>query len=229
MSAASIQAAIYRGYGIAGTKLGSAFSLYRGSALQTPIVPANLIASLSAQFTNAKSSAFNYTKGQTYDDVLWYALVDASQTQVGDYLVGTGATYFVASMPPLLPVSCVQCNRVVTLSRPDDELGGNALPSQPGGTGKYFGPSAATAETVRVAQVPACVLGTTGRATGTGQLPSDAAGPSRWRIHLPPVTCPEGSVLNRDILTDDDGARYQVSANFWSAIGYRLEAIRLEA
>ena len=240
-SASLIQAAIYAGYGVAGTVLGQPFDLYRPLAGQTPLILANKLTTLPAQMTNAKASGFNFDKGETYEDVLFNALIDGSQIQVGDYLVGATRTYFVSAMPPNEPISCVQCNRVVALVRPSEEvspIGGAApgMPSQPGSAGTSWGVSSKpvtgnvqAGEIAIVAGVPVNILGTTGRATGTGELPSDAPGPSRWRIALPASVCPKGSVKDRDVLIDEEGYRYQVSAAVWTAIGYRCEAIRTES
>jgi hypothetical protein len=37
------------------------------------------------------------------------------------------------------------------------------------------------------------------------------------------------SIRDRDIIVDDEGYRYGVSANYWTGIGYQLDCIRLEA
>lgn len=234
-----IQGSTYAGYAAVAAAIGQPFDLYRPTIGQAPLATPK-ITTLPAQFTNAKASGFNFDKGQGYDDVLWNALVDGTQLHVGDYLFGAGATYFVAAMPPLEPISCVRCNAVVALTRPSKEVttvGGQApgLQSQPGSTGTVWGVSTTpvtddtqAGEIAVAAGIPVCILGTSGRATGNGELPTDAPGPSRWRIHMPPSVCPKGTVQDRDVITDDENYRYKVSSANWTVIGYRAEAIRTE-
>jgi len=234
MSASSIQAAVSRGYAIAATKLGTSFVQYRSPG-SNPLrsVP---LATIPAVFTNAKSSGFNFDKSSTFEDVLFAVLIGG--VQIGDYLVGSSGTFFIADMPPLRPVVAVQCNRIVTITRPNSErnvAGGQAqgLPSQPGGTGRYRGVSTAivtsgAGESDIVIGIPCAMIGSTGRATGTGETPTDAPGPSRWRIYLPQSAAPKGTIHDRDIVTDEEGIRHQVSAAGWTSIGYRLETVRLE-
>jgi len=234
MSAASIQAAVNRGYAIAATKLGTSFVQYRAPG-SNPLQSAPL-ATVPAVFTSAKSSGFNFDKSSTFEDVLFAVLIGG--VQIGDYLVGSSGTFFVADMPPLRPVVAVQCNRLATITRPNSErnvAGGQAqgLPSQPGGTGRYRGVSTAivtsgAGESDIVIGIPCAMIGSTGRATGTGETPTDAPGPSRWRIYLPQSAAPKGTIRDRDIVADEENARFQVSASYWSSIGYRVEAIRLE-
>src|SRR5258705_11092172 len=50
------------------------------------------------------------------------------------------------------------------------------------------------------------------RRTGDGILPDDAPGPIRWNIFLPANAVPNGSIISRDIVVDDEGNRYQVAA-----------------
>ena len=72
------------------------------------------------------------------------------------------------------------------------------------------------------------MIGTAGRATGTGDDPTGPAGPSRFRVYLPQSAFPKGSVRDGDIFYDEEGSRHMVSTAAWSTIGYRLESIREE-
>ena len=65
------------------------------------------------------------------------------------------------------------------------------------------------------------------RVGGKGPLPLSAdAQRSRWRISFKGEN---GLVRDRDIITDDLGVRYQVSAAYWNSLGYACECERLEA
>ena len=58
-----------------------------------------------------------------------------------------------------------------------------------------------------------------------GGLPGDISKRTLWRImfNLPP-----GTVHDRDIITDEQGLRYQVLAPYWNSLGYQVLAERLE-
>jgi hypothetical protein len=218
--------------------LGLPYQVFRSSASNpfqtTPIETTPVVV------TSAKSSGFDYKRSSTYDDVLFSLQADFTNIQIGDYLVGPAGTLFIADMPSLRPVVAVLCNTTVSVTRPSEQLsstGGQApgLPSQPGNTGSYWGSStkpttdpSGPGEVAIKSGIPASMIGTTGRATGLGELPSDAPGPSRWRVYVPQSAFPKGAIKDRDILTDDQGERLQVSADYFSTIGYRLECVRLE-
>lgn len=59
-------------------------------------------------------------------------------------------------------------------------------------------------------------------------LPGDGSRPV-WYIFIPRRALPLGSVQDRDIVVDDLGKRYQVLADYWDSMGYRLTVERLEA
>lgn len=68
-----------------------------------------------------------------------------------------------------------------------------------------------------------------GKATGDDKLPSDSPGPPVWYIFIPESQIAKGFVRDRDVVTDDEGYRYQVASAYWNTLGYRLNCIRLEA
>lgn len=218
--------------------LGLPYQVFRSAAsnpLQTTPVETTPVV-----VTSAKSPGFDFKRSSTYDDVLFALQADFTNIHIGDYLVGPAGTLFIADMPSLRPVVAVLCNTTVSVTRPGQQLsstGGQApgLPSQPGNTGSYWGSSTkvttdpnGAGEIAIKSGIPASMIGTTGRATGVGELPSDAPGPSRWRVYVPQSAFPKGTIKDRDILTDDQGERLQVSADYFSTIGYRLECVRLE-
>ena len=223
-------------YAATAAALGQPYAVYR-SAGNDPLATTPL-QTTPVIVTSAKAAGYSYTRSSTFDDVLFALQADFTNVQIGDYLVGPGGTFFIADMPSLRPVVAVQCNALVTVTRPNTERAasggqGQGYPSQPGSTGRYRGVGATESatgpgETVVHSGIPANMTGTTGASRSQGELPSDSAGPSRWRIYLPRSAFPHGSVEDRDIVTDDLGQRHQVSSDYWSAIGYRVEAVRLE-
>lgn len=61
-----------------------------------------------------------------------------------------------------------------------------------------------------------------------GQVPGDATTRSTFKIFLPDAPAP-GLIQTRDIVTDDLGQRYQVTAPYWDSLGYTLRAEMLQA
>lgn len=57
-------------------------------------------------------------------------------------------------------------------------------------------------------------------------LPSDIEDTTGWRIFFKGNL---GLVNDRDIITDDLGERYQVTANYWNSLGYTCDCEKLEA
>ena len=55
-------------------------------------------------------------------------------------------------------------------------------------------------------------------------LPGDGKN-SAWRIFF---TQPNGTVQDRDIITDEFGIRYQVTAAYWNSLSYNCLCERLE-
>jgi hypothetical protein len=121
--------------------------------------------------------------------------------------------------------------RTVTIERPNSQFAAgaaNAQLSQPGGK-PYFGlDRTAGGNTVIASNVPASLQSLGGRAQRSTNLPSSAPGPTRWKIVIPATAMQLGIINDRDIVIDDLGKRYMVSSDYYTALGYELEAIRLE-
>jgi hypothetical protein len=102
MDAAQIQAKVYFGYAKAAQYVGLPFNQFRPAGPSNPTAGSPL-QGLNAQFT-VGPSGFNFDKAPGFKDAAFNALLDGTQTQVGDYLVGASDTYYVASQEPLLPI-----------------------------------------------------------------------------------------------------------------------------
>lgn len=235
MAVNSIQSSIYQGYGTAAQALlADTHNVFRGQAGVSNPTQGSVLLTLPAVFTNAKLAGNNFTKGIAYDDVVLTGLFDGSNCQPGDFLVDptTGSVYFIIGMQPFLPILCVQANRTASATRSISQLspsggsGDSPLVSQPNGS-PYWGRQGDTGDTTPVV-APCCMIASAGRATSRSDMPSAAPGPSRFRIYMPISVFPKGSLKDRDIITDEEGNRFQVEAAGWTNQGYRLEAIRLE-
>jgi hypothetical protein len=61
-------------------------------------------------------------------------------------------------------------------------------------------------------------------------LPSGITSHPQWRILTKASAIPDRyAVRDNDIVTDDQGYRYQVAQNYWTPMGFRLDCVRLEA
>ncbi len=56
-------------------------------------------------------------------------------------------------------------------------------------------------------------------------LPGDVARGSIWAVFC---NLPSGTILDRDIITDDLNVRYQVMASYWNSMGYKAICERLQ-
>lgn len=68
-----------------------------------------------------------------------------------------------------------------------------------------------------------------GRVTGKTVLPSNAAGEPTYRVFIPRSALAKGVIREHDIIIDDEGYRYSVSAPYWNSMGYRLGCVRVGA
>ncbi len=207
MDGAAIQAKIYAGYAKTASYIGAAHTQYRPASALAPL--AAPLGTLAAHFRMDQA----FARTQAYGKPLWMLYADGAQLAPGDYLVGAVATYFVAAMPPLLPIAAVQCNRQIVVTRP---VSGGAAGAQ--GYGGEAG-----SETL-LAGWPAAVLqGTKGERPDLG-LPTDVRAPW-WQMLLPAFA---GVVLMAsDIVADDLGRRYAVSSAELTDMGWRLTAQQL--
>ncbi len=200
MDGTRLQDRISYGMGVAARKLGLPFVVYRPRGALTPLSTQNRVIRLCASF-NAEDASYRRVSG--YGEAVWWGVFDASYTAPGDYLVGSGSTFFVCAQRPALPVQCVRTNCVVSMQR-------TAGPANLGYAGQV---DAAVAPFL--SGWPASVL-----EAGDRSAPSTATTHfGNWRLLLPrlPVAPQIG-----DIVSDDAGGRYSVGAAEQSDLGWRL-------
>lgn len=122
--AADIEALIQQGNGFAADVLGDTYYAY---GPQDPFNPlAFAYVALPVFLTTDDKSAS--TKANAYGKPLWYGRFDRTQTSVGDYLIGPAGTYFIAAQQALLTTLVIECNAVVSFTRPTgDTEAANAI------------------------------------------------------------------------------------------------------
>jgi hypothetical protein len=255
MNSATIQAHIYKAYGISARVLGQAHTFYRsipvnrvlgedgtpiltelGAEIHVPtaryILDENgnrilgedgnpLLAEVASPlttiayanlFVSLNAEDMKYIKPNKYGKPTWYALFDAKNSQVGDYFVGPAGTFFIAAMQLLLSILVVECNRVVTVFRPQVQGGVGAV--------DYSGTTDENMTPIMTDWPCSILQGTKGEKNESG-LPGDVRSPW-WTILLPYGGV---QILPDDIITDDQGLRYVVSSQELTDLGYRITAM----
>lgn len=205
---------VYAGYGKAAKRIGFDYAVYRPSQSPSdpPLDNANLLLESLKVSPNQKG---DYKVPNSYGVAIWWSYHDGSETLVGDYLVGRMGTFFIAAQQDLLPIMLVNCNRVVTITRP--------APADGIGAVDYQGYTTDATDTL-MTEWPASIL--QGREKDQNIVPMDTKLPS-WQILLPAQA---GVVLRTsDIITDDLGHRYGIGSAEQTDLGWRLTAIQLQA
>ena len=126
-----------------------------------------------------------------------------------------------ASTSPLIAAQS-PWNRVLTIKRPP---GATAI-----GVNPYQGLLPGT-ETTVATNVPGIVeLASSGKNSSSSGLPSDSAGPIKWTVTIPASAMQSLPTINeRDVIYDDLGRRFQVDGFQPSALGAKIDTVRLLA
>ncbi|VVE85015.1 hypothetical protein [Pandoraea sputorum] len=223
MDAITLQNRIYAGYAQAAKRLGLSYAQFRPTAAANPL--ATQRGSLLVAF-NAED--MSYGKPNRYGDPVWYGLFDGRLTQTGDYLVGPGGTFFIASQQLHLPIQCVECNVTVRVSRVAAQTGVGAV-----GYGGPCGESGANGDSFLIGDAsdagwPASILLFGQREKSVSGLPSSSQ-QIGWRILLP-KSVPQSVVFQAsDTVSCSLGRRYVVQGAELTDMGWRLTTTELHA
>lgn len=202
---AAIQSKIWRGYAKAAEKLGVSYQFYRPAPGNFPG------AALFTRYVSLNAEDMKYGRPNKYGKATSYAVTDATGLQAGDYFTGPEGTFFLASLQPLVPILAVQCNHTVSLSRVQP-------PSGVGSQG--YGGLLPDNVQAYVTGVPCSILHGTKGEKNDANLPADTRQP--WWVILMPAAV--GTVQYGDLITDEGGRRYVVSAAELTDLGWRLTA-----
>src|SRR6476469_459057 len=115
MQPAQLQDRIHRGWNAAARAIGADTDAYRPRGPSEPLARTNRFLRLRAAFTAPDG---RFVRPNSYGDALWYGIFDAAYTQPGDYLVQQESVWFIAAQQRMLPVLCVQTDRIVSFWRP---------------------------------------------------------------------------------------------------------------
>jgi len=105
--------------------------------------------------------------------------------------------------------------RVIQISRPTPTTGIGALPYQA---------LSSSSETILFSGINASIQHRGSNQLKAG-LPADANSGNEWIILF---MLPNGSVWERDVITDELAKRYQVNTAYWNSLGYQCECERLQ-
>lgn len=222
MDATKLQTKIYKGYGQAAKRLGMPYAQYRPTGAGDP-----LATSIGTILTALNAEDMSYGKPNRYGAPVWYGLFDARTTQVGDYLVGSQGTFFIASQQLHLPIQVVECNRKVRISR---------AAAQPGvGAVGYGGPCGDADDQYLIGDGsgvgsgwPASILLFGQREKAISGLPGSSQQVG-WRILLP-ASIPSSVIIQAaDTISDDIGRRYIVQGAELTDMGWRITTSELHA
>jgi len=206
-----IQTQVWKGYGIAAGVLGSIVTQYRPTSAVNPMAPGNIVSlTLPAVFD---ATPYKFNKPNLYGQPVWYALIDATGVRAGDYLVNATDTYFVAALQHLLPIACVQTNRVLNVLRP----------ASPGGFGPvgYQGDDKANEVVIMTGWPGSMITKSRGERNDVG-LPGDVK-VAVYEFLLPAIAGVD--ILYTDVITDNHGRRYKISSVELSDLGWRILAM----
>jgi hypothetical protein len=213
MDGATLQQLLYRGYARAAERTGLPYQLFRPTGALGPIAGPP-IARLSAAFS-PENYAFEHPQG--YGKAVWQGLLDGSQVQVGDILVGP-KTYFIVAMQALLPILAIEAPQIVDVRRPFRETGVGYQAAYGGGTPAQ--------ETIIMGQWPASILQGLRSENTKADLPDDLKAPW-WDILLP--SWPSIELFTSDIVQDALGRRFAIGSAELTPLGWRLTALQKQA
>lgn len=225
MDGSLIQNRVSFGYAKAASILGSPFNLYRSATPINPIAAGNLITQVKAS-TNI---TWEYMKGNKYGNALYQIIIDAQYSTspnsvvLGDYIVGIADanghildnhTYFIVSLEYLLPPQAIQCNSIISVTRPSQTTGAGNV----GYSGYTVNP--VNSQAVMTAMPASVLIESRGEKSPT-DLPTDTKEPN-WLVLLPNI----GNVKIRvdDIIFDANNQSFVVTNNELTEFGWRLQA-----
>ncbi len=209
MSGASFEPLYDLGYSLSAGVLGTPYQQLRPSGPDNP-TSGPPVATLNMWVTT--DPGLNGKKPPQYGKPDWFAAIERSGLEVGDYLIGEKGTFIVNNLLYPEPVALWWCNRTINVTRPS--LGNVA------GVSPYSGDTSAAQEPVLSGWPCFQTMvgsGSTGKPTGM-KLPSDAQFPLVvFRLSL-------GAPLVQfnDVLNDDLGRRYYVHMVDQTPLGYTI-------
>jgi hypothetical protein len=207
MESARLEDRIRWGLNVAARAIGAPTSAYRPCGAGNPLAACNRFLRLHAAFSGLDGK---FARPNAYGTAIWCGVFDAAYTRPGDYLVQQDVTLFIAAQQNLLPVLCVQANRVVSFTRPAAQTST--------GVNTYGGVTAANVIPL-MTDWPASVLVATREGRPLADLPNDIS-VSYWTVLIP--VCLGVVLQTADLMSDDLGRSGIVATTELTDLGWRL-------
>lgn len=211
MDAIRMAARINHGNAQAAKRLGTIASHYRAASAFSPL-KAGPLQLLSASFT----TDYGYMRAARFGQAARIGIFDAAEFEVGDVLVSSEGTFYVAAMPLLQPILCVKAERLVTFRR-TVLVSNNAVMQDYGGT-------QAASEQIIMLDWPASILLSRIGEHSPIKLPGETRG--AWHLIQMPAFR-DLHVHAGDFATDDNGQRYVITGTELTDMGWRLTAFKV--
>lgn len=209
---------VYKGYGKAADKIGLPYKVYRSANGLSPISPANYLYDLNLSPTQT----WTYMSPNKFTASTWMMVIDGTQVEIGDFLVGTEHTFYIAGKQHLLPILGVECDRKVTISIAE-------IPDILNQKGKidYSAMDIPPENKTNIIENCPCsfLIGSKGERNDV-DIPLDVKMPW-YAVYVPyfsGVHIPVASFID-----DEFGQRYQINGNQRTDIGWKLVAQTLGA
>ena len=110
--------------------------------------------------------------------------------------------------------------RTITIKRPAEQAGVGGLPG--------YAADTTEAEVTIATGIPANIQAKNARGKNPVGLPGDGAA-NIWKVMTPRGALADGQVVDRDVIYDDLGRKFQVIADYSNSLGGAYLADRLEA
>ena len=199
MNGALLQSKIAYGLQKAANAVGTMHTQYRpGTPINNPISPVYALGQIPCAFTlNGGMKPASWVAQTQQNQLFWQIIAPVAQLQVGDYLVGQN-TYCVVGLDALMIPLALRCTQTLTFSRQPKETAAGL---------QSYSALAAPAPVVYAQGIPGAI--NIKKETGRPQaaLPGDASLRAFYACNF---YLPDGLVQHRDIVTDENGTRYQV-------------------
>ncbi|MCA1179794.1 MULTISPECIES: hypothetical protein [unclassified Pantoea] len=211
MDAMQLAARVHQGNGRAASRLGTIASHFRAASPFSPL-KAEPLQLLCASFT----TDYGYMRSARFGQAARIGIFDAAEFEVGDMLVSSEGTFYVAAMPLLQPILCVKAERLITLRRTASVSGGAGLHD--------YGGTQAGSEKVILLDWPASIL-----LSRIGEhSPMKLPGETRGAWHLIQMPAYKGlHVHSGDFATDENAQRYVITGTELTDMGWRLTAFKV--
>jgi hypothetical protein len=199
MDGALLQSRIAYGMQKAARAVGEMHTQYRpGAVISNPISPMYALGQIPCALTlNGGMKPGSWAAQTQQNQLFWQIIAPVAQLQVGDYLVGQDI-YCVVGLDALMIPLALRCTQTLTFSR---------QPKTTAAGLQAYSALASPAPVVYAQGIP----GVLNIKKDTGRPQADLPGDASLRaFYACNFYLPDGLVQHRDIVTDENGLRYQV-------------------